>query len=155
MESTTSRTVPPQWPDASRAPTDITGDGQPVLLPTTEAGRCEVVVEGAQKINDVPYPVGGADVAHLWVYYSASEQQACAKLVKQNNSPYVGISTHMALTLCRDGNSCDFDWNSYSVDAGPVVVPSRAGCISWRVSMMDDSAQWLVRDDVQWSGCPS
>ncbi len=146
---------PPQWPDAGRAPNDITSDGEPIELPPTEAGRCEVVVEGAQQTGDLPYTVNGEVIARIWTYYSTEKQQACAKLVKPDGSPYVGIRTHMALTLCGDSNSCDNDWNAYAVDAGPVMVPSRDGCISWRVSMMDQTrTRWLIRDDVQWSGCP-
>jgi hypothetical protein len=147
--------VPPQWPDAARAPTDISADGAAVVLPTTESGRCDVVVEGAERVGDEPYTADGVELARLWIYFGADRQQACAKLVKPNGSPYNGVRTHLALTLCGDGNSCDFDWNSYSIDAGPLVVPSRAGCVSSRVSMMDDTGdRWLVRGDVRWFGCP-
>ncbi len=146
--------VPPQLPDAARAPTDITEDDQPVTLPSTEAGRCEAVVEGSQQTGDRPYTVDGTEIARLRTYYSTDEGLACAKLIKPDGSPYAGIRTHMALTLCGLENSCDYDWNAYPIDAGPVVVPSRDGCISWRVSMMDETnTRWLIRGDVQSSGC--
>lgn len=142
-------------PDASRAEPDITSDGRPVVLPATMAGRCEAVVEGAGMVEELPYGVDGELIAELWVYYSATESQACAKLVKPDGSPYVGVATHLALTLCGDANSCDHDWNAYAIDAGPVVVPSQDGCTAYRVSMLDESGNdWLVRDDIGWVGCP-
>lgn len=150
-----TRTIPPQWPDANRASADIDADGRAVVLPTTEAGRCEVIVEGAERVGDEPYQVDGVEVARLWIYFGADRRQACAKLVKPSGSPYNGVRTHMALTLCGDGNSCDFDWNAYPIDAGPLVVPSRTGCVSSRVSMMNESGdEWLVRGDIRWFGCP-
>ena len=144
----------PVRPDARLAPPDIAADDQPVLLPTTSAGRCPAVVKGAVSTGTLPYAVDGTVVAELRSYYSRPEHQACAKLVKPDGSPYAGTKTHLALTLCGDGNSCDSDWQAYATDAGPVVVPSRTGCISWRVSMMDDTrTRWLVRDAVQSFGC--
>jgi hypothetical protein len=141
-------------PDAAFAERDITADGQPVLLPSTKAGQCEVVVDGAQRKADRPYVIDGDEIARIWIYHSADARQACAKLVKPEGSRLRGVRSHLAITLCGDGNVCDHDWNAYPIDAGPVVVPSRDGCISWRASMMDERAgQWLLRDDVQSSGC--
>lgn len=144
----------PRTPDAGRAEPDITSDGLPVLLPATRAGRCEAAVEGAELVDELPYEVDGTVVAELRVYYGEDKNQACAKLVKPDGSPHVGVSTHLALTLCGDANSCDHDWNAYAVDAGPVVVPSQNGCSSYRVSMLDETGNdWLVRDDVGRVGC--
>ena len=141
-------------PDARLAPPDIAPDEQPVLLQTTTSGRCPTVVKDAEQTATVPYKVDGTVVAEVRSYYSRVERQACAKLVKPEGSPYAHVKTHLALTLCGDANSCDHDWQSYPVDAGPVVVPSRNGCVSWRVSMMDDTGtRWIVRDAVQRFGC--
>lgn len=141
-------------PDAAFAEKDITADGQPVLLPSTKAGQCEVAVDGARRKADRPYVVDGDEIARVWIYHSANARQACAKLVKPEGSSLRGERTHLAITLCGDGNVCDHDWNAYPIDAGPVVVPSRDGCISWRASMMDVTGDhWLLRDDVQSSGC--
>ena len=141
-------------PDAAGAEADIAPDGRPVLLPATAAGRCPDVVEGAEPTATVPYEVDGTVVAEVRSYYSRTTRQACAKLVKPRASPYEHVKTHLALTLCGDANSCDQDWQAYPIDAGPVVVPSRDGCISWRVSMQDPTGtRWIVRDAVQRFGC--
>jgi hypothetical protein len=59
----------------------------------------------------------------------------------------------MALTLCGDENRCERDAHAYRTDAGPVVVASRDGCVSWRVSMGDEDGGWPVRDRVSRTGC--
>jgi hypothetical protein len=118
-------------------------------------GRCNAAVEGAAQTDGWPYDVNGEEVAELRVYYSGDKKQACAKLVKPAGSPLAGTRMHMALTLCGDGNSRDFDWNAYPIDAGPVVVPSEDGCVSLRVSMMDSTGtRWITLDDLRTSGCP-
>jgi len=141
-------------PNARLAAPDIAADGKPVLLPEAPAGRCPSVVKDAEPTATVHYEVGGKVVAEVHSYYSRLERQACAKLIKPNGSRYAGVKTHLALTLCGDANSCEHDWNAYAIDAGPVVVPSRNGCVSWRVSMLDDTGtRWIVRDSVQSFGC--
>lgn len=145
---------PSPLPDARLAMPDIASDDQAVLLQTTTAGRCPTVVKDAEPTATVPYEVGGTVVAEVRSYYSHVERQACAKLVKPEGSPYVHKKTHLALTLCGDANSCDHDWQAYPVDAGPLVVPSRNGCVSWRVSMRDETGtHWVIRDAVQRFGC--
>jgi serine/threonine protein kinase len=147
-------TPDPQEPNAALADPDITADGQPVVLPRAESGRCNVVLPGAVSTGGRPYSVDTTLVAVVQTWYSPSTRQACAKLVKPRDSPYAGTSTHLALTLCGDGNFCDHDWHAYPTDAGPAIVPSQNGCISWRVSMLDDTGRrWLIRDDVQTQGC--
>lgn len=146
--------VPPNSPDAGRAPTDINDAGGPVILPQTQAGRCVAIVDGAVKVGEVAILAGNEQVARLDAYYSVTKRQACAKLIKPDGSIYSGSRTHMALTLCGDDNSCDFDWNAYPSDAGPVAVPSRDGCMSVRVSMLDKAGkEWIVRDLVQVVNC--
>jgi hypothetical protein len=146
--------APPGRPDAGLAPDDIAADGTPIVLPAAEMARCPAAVPGARQIQEWPYSVNGTTVAYVAAYYSGDTRQACAKLIKPDGTPYAGVRTHMAITLCGDGNACDSDWHSYPIDAGPVVVPSRDGCMSWRVSMTDESgAAWIVRDDVEWWGC--
>ncbi len=86
-------------------------------------------------------------------YYQPGQQRSCAKLVKPRDSPLHGALTHLALTLCGDQNRCERDSHAYRTDAGPVVVSSRDGCVSWRVSMGDEAGRWLVRDRVNRTGC--
>lgn len=150
----TSRPALPTGPDARLAPPDIGVGGRPVLLPAAAAGRCPTVVRDATATTTVPYRVDGTVVAEVQSYYSRSQREACTKLVKPRGSPLRGVKTHLALTLCGDAQSCDHDWNAYAIDAGPVVVPSRNGCVSWRVSMLDAAGRrWIVRDAVRSFGC--
>nr|WP_276611909.1 serine/threonine-protein kinase [Kineococcus vitellinus] len=143
-----------QLPDARLAPPDIAEDDTPVLLPSTKAGRCSDAVRGATSTGDHSFIIDGTVIARIQTYYSPTLQQACAKLVKADNSEMRGVPTHLAITLCGDANSCDHDWNSYPIDAGPVVVPSHDGCISWRASMRDQGdTRWLLRDSTQRQGC--
>jgi len=153
-ETSVTASASRETPDAGLAPPDIAADGKPVLLPQARAGRCPTVVKDAEPTARVPLEYDGGVVAEVHSYYSRLERQACAKLVKPNGSRYAGMKTHLALTLCGDANSCDHDWHAYAIDAGPVVVPSRNGCVSWRVSMLDDTGtRWIVRDSVQSFGC--
>lgn len=143
--------VPAYPPDAGRAAPDIAADGSPVVLPARPAGQCAEVLPGARPTGETPYVVGGSTVAVLRTY--AAGGRACAKLVKPPGSPYAGTSTHLALTLCGEGNTCEGDWHAYPVDAGPVVVPARDGCVSTRVSMADPAGRWVVRDHVRPAAC--
>ncbi len=146
-----SRTASP--PNAAEAEADITADGKPVLREGRTAGRCPNVVPGALSTGEHNYTHDGIRIAFVQTFYSAVSRTACAKLIKPEGSPYRGIETHLAFTLCGNNNQCDHDWNAYETDAGPVVVPSTEGCISWRVSILDPSGNWVVRDAVHESGC--
>ncbi len=151
--STTSTDSAMQRPNAAEAEADIGADGSPVLRDSRTEGQCHKVVPGALSTEEHEYMHDGIRIAVADTYYSAVSRTACAKLIKPTGSPYNGTETHLALTLCGDANQCDHDWHAYKTDAGPVVVPSRDGCISWRVSMLDLSGNWMVRDAVRESGC--
>ncbi|WP_432563717.1 serine/threonine-protein kinase [Kineococcus sp. SYSU DK003] len=155
LASTSSSPPPsPQTADASLAPPDIDEQGRPVVLPAATAGRCAQASVGAEPVDSQSFSVDGTVVAVLRATYSADRHEACAKLIKPEESPLSGQRTHLALTLCGDANSCDHDWNAYSTDAGPTVVPSARGCMSWRVSVLAaDGTTWLVRDEVGSTGC--
>jgi serine/threonine protein kinase len=141
-------------PDASRAPADITPDGRAVVLPEKPAAQCTKILPGTLYTGSAELEVGGQIVGVVKTYYQPELRQMCAKLVKSDNSPLLGKPTHLALTLCGDSNRCDYDWHTYKIDAGPVVVPSRTGCVSWRVSMANATdTNWLVRDQVRRTGC--
>ncbi len=142
-------------PDARVAAPDIGPGGDPVVLPATRSGRCDQVLAGARTGEERSYRVDGTVVAVLQTFSSSAEQRSCARLVKPVGSPDVGVRTHLALTLCGDGNSCDSDWHGYTNYAGPVIVGSRSGCVSWRISVRDRTGtRWLVRDAVGSAGCP-
>jgi serine/threonine-protein kinase len=142
-------------PDARAAAPDIGPGGDPVVLPATRSGQCGEVLAGARTGEERSYRVDGTLVAVLQTFSSNAEQRSCARLVKPAGSPDAGVRTHLALTLCGDGNSCDSDWHGYTDYAGPVIVRSRSGCVSWRISVRDRTGtRWLVRDSVGSSGCP-
>ncbi len=143
----------PQHSNAAEAEPDIGADGKPIVRGGRSAGRCNQVVPGALETGEHSYEHDGILIAVVRTSYSAVSRTACAKLIKPAGSPYSGIETHLALTMCGDNNDCDHDWDAYKIDAGPVVVPSANRCISWRVSMLDPSGKWLVRDEVRQSGC--
>jgi hypothetical protein len=141
-------------PDASRAPADITPDGRAVALPQKPAAQCTKILPGPLSTGSAELKAGGQIVGVVKTYYQSELRQVCAKLVKLDNSRLLGKPTHLAVTLCGDGNRCDYDWHSYKIDAGPVIVPSRTGCVSWRVSMANATDRtWLVRDQVGRTGC--
>ncbi len=150
------RTSPPPspgLPDASRVSPDIKPNGEPVVLDLKAAGLCQNVLPGVSAPRVVPVVAGDRRLAEVRTYYQAEQEKTCAKLVKLDGSPLFHRPTHLALTLCGDGNACERDWHAYKTDAGPLVVPSRNGCVSWRVSMADREGGWLVRDQVGRTGC--
>ena len=140
-------------PDASEAPPDIAPSGEPVALPKKPSGRCQQLLPGAPPPQVTVLRAAGRELGEVRTYYQPEQRRACAKLVKPEGSPMYGEPTHLALTLCGDENSCGHDWHAYEIDAGPVVVPSRDGCVSWRVSMADEAGGWPVRDRVGRRGC--
>jgi tRNA A-37 threonylcarbamoyl transferase component Bud32 len=147
-------TAGPLSADAALAEPDIGPDGLPVVRGKAAAGRCNQASEGSLPVTEQPFVVDGRVIAVLQAYHSESRLEACAKLVKPAGSPLRGTVTHLALTLCGDGNTCDHDWYAYATDAGPTVVPSSSGCMSWRVSVRDAAdTTWLVRDEVDSVGC--
>jgi hypothetical protein len=140
-------------PDASTAPPDIAPNDDAVDLGARPPGRCQTVLTGVSRPTTTAIRSAGRIVGQVRTYYEPQQQRACAKLVKPRGSPLHGDLTHLALTLCGDRNRCARDSHAYRTDAGPVVVPSRDGCVSWRVSMGDRGGEWLVRNRVARSGC--
>jgi hypothetical protein len=140
-------------PDASKAPPDITTDGEAIELAPKAPGRCQRVLPGASPPRVTAIRASGRTLGEVRTYYQFEQNRMCAKLVKPEGSQLRGELTHLALTLCGDRNSCTHDWRPYKIDAGPVVVPSRDGCVSWRVSIADREGKWLLRDRVGRTGC--
>jgi len=140
-------------PDASKAPPDITPDGEAVELAKKPPGRCEQLLPGASPPRVTTISASGRTLGEIRTYYQPEQHRMCAKLVKPYGSPLHDKLTHLALTLCGDHNRCARDWHVYRIDAGPAVVPSRDGCVSWRVSMADRASRWPVRDRVGHTGC--
>ncbi len=139
-------------PDASKASPDITANGEAIELAKKPPGRCQQLLPGASP-RVTAISAAGQTLADVRTYYQPEQHRMCAKLVKPEGSPLHNELTHMALTLCGDHNRCARDWHAYRIDAGPVVVPSRDGCVSWRVSMRDRAGKWPVRDRVGHTGC--
>ncbi|HEV7806126.1 MAG TPA: hypothetical protein VGO80_09920 [Solirubrobacteraceae bacterium] len=140
-------------PDASKAPPDITPHDDAVEMAPKRSGRCQQVLPGVSPPMVTTISATGQTLAEIRTYYQPKQHQTCAKLVKPEGSPLNGELTHLALTLCGDDNQCAHDWHAYRIDAGPVVVASRDGCVSWRVSIADRAGKWLVRDRVGHTGC--
>ncbi len=150
------RTPPPPrsaLPDASKALPDVKRNGEPVVLDSKAAGLCQNRLPGASAPRVTEIIAGGQVLAEVRTYYQAEDEKTCAKLVKIDGTPLYDRPTHLALTLCGDRNRCERDWHAYKIDAGPLVVPSRNGCVSWRVSMANRRGAWLVRDEVGRTGC--
>jgi hypothetical protein len=91
--------------------------------------------------------VDGRLVATTKVFYDTHTGQNCALLTKAPDA-YYGEATYLALTLCNDTTGeCDYDWNYYKREAGPVRVNARGQCISYQASMLTpDRTVWLLRD---------
>lgn len=140
-------------PDASTAPPDITPNDEPVKLAQKPSRRCQQLLPGASSPQVTIIGATGQILAEVRTYYQPKQHRMCAKLVKPEGSPLNGKLTHLALTLCGDHNRCARDWHAYRIDAGPVVVPSRDGCVSWRVSIADRAGTWPVRDKIGRTGC--
>ncbi|MEA2232093.1 MAG: hypothetical protein QOD83_1909 [Solirubrobacteraceae bacterium] len=140
-------------PDASKAPPDIAVDGAAVELGRKPSGRCQRLLPGASSPRVTAISAAGQTLGEVRTYYQPEQHRVCAKLVKPQGSPLHGELSHLALTLCGDHNRCARDWRAYRIDAGPVVVPSRDGCVSWRVSTADRAGKWPVRDRVGRTGC--
>ena len=140
-------------PDAATAPADIAPNGDPVDLGPKPAGRCQQVLRGASAPKIANVRAAGRTLGQVRTYYQPELKRTCAKLVKPERSPLRGVLTHMGLTLCGDGNECAQDSHAYRTDAGPVVVASGDGCVSWRVTMGDEAGGWLVRHRVGRTGC--
>ena len=140
-------------PDAAEAPPDVTPGGEPVVLAKKPPGRCQELLPGSAPPTVTAVRATGRKLGEVRTYYQPEQQRTCAKLVKPQGTPLHGEPTHLALTLCGDENQCGRDWHVYEIDAGPVVVPSRDGCVSWRVSMADKAGGWPVLDRVGWTGC--
>jgi hypothetical protein len=133
-------------PDAAQAPSDIASDDTPVVLAERPAGRCPQVLPGVEAPEVAEIMAGDRVVADVKTYRHAQRHRVCAKLVKPEGSAFHGEMTHLALTVCGDEDVCAHDWHAYRIDAGPVVVASTDGCVSWRVSMSDQAGAWPVRD---------
>ena len=142
----------PSPPDAARAPADIRPDGKPVTLEERPSGRCQNLVPGARSAQIATITTGGQAIAEVRTYHAAAEGRVCAKLVKVDPQ-LQGRLSHLAFTLCGDGRACERDWHAYRVDAGPLIVLARDGCVSWRASIADPTGRWLVRDRVGQAGC--
>lgn len=141
-------------PDAGKAPPDITPAGKAVELPEKPAGRCQKILPGVSPPRVTPLmATGRVLVGEVRTYHHPQLRKMCAKLVKPYGSPLHGELSHLAFTLCGDGNRCPRDWHAYRIDAGPLVVSAKDGCVSWRVSMADSKRRWLVRDKVGHTGC--
>jgi hypothetical protein len=140
-------------PDASKAPPDIGPHDDAVELAPKRSGRCQRLLPGTAPPKVTTISATGQTLAEIRTYYQPKQHQVCAKLVKPQGSPLNGELTHLALTLCGDRNRCARDWHAYRIDAGPVVVASRDGCVSWRVSIADRAGTWPVRDRVGRTGC--
>jgi len=142
----------PTPPDAARAPADIRPDGKPVMLEERPSGRCQHILAGADSPQIATISAGGQAIAEVRTYHAPAQDRLCAKLVKVD--PHLrGRLSHLAFTLCGDGQACERDWHAYRIDAGPLIVPARDGCVSWRASIADPTGQWLVRDRVGQTGC--
>ena len=151
----TATPTPAGRPDARRAAPDIGPDDRPVVLPKGRSGQCADVLAGARTGEDRTYRLDGIVIAVVQTFHSSRDGRTCARLVKPAGAPDEGIRTHLAITLCGDGGACERDWHGYTNYAGPVVVPSRTGCVSWRVSVRDRTdTRWLLRDSVGTTGCP-
>ncbi len=135
-------------PDAATARADVAADGSPVVLPPATSGRCDQAVTDADPVaRPVLTRADGVVVGEVRLFQAPDGGEVCAKLVKPEGSPLRGQETHLALTLCGQGGTCDHDWHAYRIDAGPVVVPAVDGCVSWRASVLDASGrEWWVRD---------
>ena len=140
-------------PDAAEAPPDIAPGGDPIVLAKKPPGRCQQLLPGASPPRVTVVGQGGEELGEVRTYHEPEQHRVCAKLVKPEGSPLYGKVTHLALTVCGDDNRCERDWHAYEIDAGPVIVPSRDGCVSWRVSMADQAGGWAVRDRVGRTGC--
>ncbi|NAZ83297.1 hypothetical protein GTR02_15865, partial [Kineococcus sp. R8] len=141
-------------PEALAADPDIRADGTAVVLPRASAGHCDQAVADAEPVAVEALEHAGSRVGEVRLYRSPGGGQVCAKLVKPEGSPLRDRETHVALTLCGTGGSCDRDWHSYLIDAGPVAVATRDGCVTWRASMLDAAGrEWWVRDSTGQWGC--
>lgn len=141
-------------PDAGMAPPDIKPAGEAVELPEKPAGRCQKVLPGVSPPRVTPLmATGRVLVGEVRTYRHPRLRKVCAKLVKPYGSPLHDELSHLAFTLCGDGNHCARDWHAYPIDAGPLVVTAKDGCVSWRVSMADSKRRWLVRGKVGQTGC--
>jgi hypothetical protein len=142
-------------PDAATARADVAADGSPVVLPPATPGRCDqAVTDAAPVARSEVARADGVVVGEVRLFQAPDGGEVCAKLVKPEGSPLRGQETHLALTLCGQGGTCDHDWHAYRIDAGPVVVPAVDGCVSWRVSVLDAAGQWSVRDATGAWSCP-
>ncbi len=140
-------------PDASKSPPDIAPNGDAIDLGAKPPGRCQTLLPGASAPRITAVNAAGQTFGDIRTYHQPEQNRTCAKLIKPQGSPLHGETTHLALTLCGDDNQCARDWHAYRTDAGPVVVPSRDGCVSWRVSMGDRAGRWPIRDRVGRTGC--
>lgn len=146
--------TPAPLPDAGRTPPDVTAAGEAVELSKRPAGRCQKVLPGVSPPQVTALTTSGRVlVGEVRTYRHPQKGLLCAKLVKPYGSPLHGEMSHLAFTLCGDGNRCKRDWHAYRIDAGPLVVRARSGCVSWRVSMADGARRWLVRSEVRRTGC--
>lgn len=131
---------------------DVGPNDRPLVRDHRNAGRCEgkPLPGGTQQLR-----VGNHVLAITRVFYD-DRGVACAKLEKAPASGLYNQKTYLALSLCNAEGQCDYDWNRYRIDAGPVKISAVHGCVAWRASAMNaPETEWLLRDRTGSAGCVS